>query len=238
MKIILGFVGLLLFFSACSASSQSNNITQVDAKEFQKGCSTDLQLLDVRTSEEFAQGHISNALNVSISDPQFSTLVKKMDVNKPIYVYCLSGGRSSDAVGRLQELGFKKIVELKGGMMAWRSAGLNEESGVSKIKTAGVTSEELIKGKNVVLIDVYADWCVPCKKLKPILSELSSENSSWMELKKVNADQEQLLVEQFNVEVLPTLLVFKNGKELWRHQGFISKVDLENKLKEFKLKNN
>ena len=239
MRFILGVLAFVFFFSACTGSSQSNGVIQIGAKEFEKSCiASGVQLIDVRTQEEFKQGHISGATNISISDPKFDELVKAFDLSKPTYVYCLSGGRSADAVAKLQDLGFKEIVELKGGMMAWRNTGLKEERGIAKLKTSNVTVEALIKSKNIVLVDVYADWCVPCKKLKPILSELSNENTAWLDLKKVNADQEQLIVEQFKVEVLPTLLVFKNGKELWRHQGFITKVDLENKLKEFKTTNN
>lgn len=78
-----------------------------------------VQLIDVRTSGEYKQGHIKNAINIHIYDKSFQTQVLKFDKKKPILVYCKAGGRSAEAVLLLKELGFLRIIELQGGTDAW-----------------------------------------------------------------------------------------------------------------------
>lgn len=76
-------------------------------------------LLDVRTIEEFSEGHIAEALNIDVFSPNFKEEIEKLDKNKAYYVVCRSGGRSSSAAGAMESLGFKKVSNLDGGMMAW-----------------------------------------------------------------------------------------------------------------------
>ena len=72
-------------------------------------------LLDVRTHEEYSEGHIEGALNLDIYDKQFSIELDKLDKTKPVYVYCKSGGRSSNASEIMKEKGFKEVYNLVGG---------------------------------------------------------------------------------------------------------------------------
>lgn len=82
------------------------------------------QVVDVRTPKEFKAGYIEGAANLHLYDKDFEQRVDKLDKNKPVYVYCKVGGRSAEAVTIMQQKGFKKIVELKGGMDAWTAVGL------------------------------------------------------------------------------------------------------------------
>lgn len=83
------------------------------------------QIFDVRTPEEFTQGHIDDAVNVNWLGDNFVADAKKFDKTKPIFVYCKSGNRSKKATEKLNELGFKNIYELEGGFMKWSDEGLN-----------------------------------------------------------------------------------------------------------------
>ena len=78
-------------------------------------------VLDVRTDEEFAEGHLAGAVLVSIGEKDFIDRVKKLSpVDQPVLVYCHSGGRSAKAVALLKAAGFTQIHELQGGISAWR----------------------------------------------------------------------------------------------------------------------
>lgn len=120
MKNILCF--LLVAFFAVSCNGQHPNVGLVSAKEFhEKTENKNLQLIDVRTPKEFKSGHIANAENIHLYDADFEERIEKLDKNKPVYVYCKSGGRSAEAADILAGKGFK-VVELRGGIEAWEQA--------------------------------------------------------------------------------------------------------------------
>lgn len=79
----------------------------------------DAFLLDVRTAEEFNEGHIKGAKNIDVFSPNFQAEVEKLDKTKDTYIVCRSGGRSASAGNAMETMGFKKVSNLDGGMMAW-----------------------------------------------------------------------------------------------------------------------
>lgn len=78
-----------------------------------------VQLIDVRTPEEYRKGHIANAKNINYFEPGFLIKVLKLDTSKAVCVYCQSDVRSRKACRILSENGFKEIYDLKGGYLAW-----------------------------------------------------------------------------------------------------------------------
>ena len=109
---------------------------------------------------------------------------------------------------------------------------VNVKTKTSKIVV--VTSEtfekEVINCKKPVLIDFYADWCPPCKKLSPIVEKVANENSN-VKFVKINIDDEEELANKYNISSIPTLLLIKNGEEIERSVGLISKTQVENLIK-------
>lgn len=82
-----------------------------------------VQLLDVRTEEEWNEGHLKGAVRADVTEKDFETAVKKVtDPTKPVLVYCRSGGRSARAAKQLEKLGYKVVYDLKGGITAWKKA--------------------------------------------------------------------------------------------------------------------
>lgn len=79
--------------------------------------------------------------------------------------------------------------------------------------------EEVLKSKEIVLVDFYADWCGPCKMLSPILEEIADEHNIY----KVNVDDEEELAYKYGVMSIPCVIAFKDGKELKRSIGFVEK---------------
>jgi thioredoxin 1 len=84
----------------------------------------------------------------------------------------------------------------------------------------------LINEKQLTLVDFYADWCGPCQMLAPILQEVKSILQDEVRIIKINVDQYQDLATEFMVRGVPTMLLFKEGKMLWRQSGVLSTKDL------------
>ena len=82
-----------------------------------------VQLVDVRTVEEFVSGHIKGAQNIVYLSDTWSSEIEKLDKEDPVYVYCAKGGRSAKCAQLLADAGFKKIYDLEGGVTQWKEAG-------------------------------------------------------------------------------------------------------------------
>ena len=85
---------------------------------------------------------------------------------------------------------------------------------------------DIINGNDLVLVDFYADWCGPCKMMSPIQQEVKLNLKDAVKIIKVNVDQHQDLANHFMVRGVPTLMLFKTGKMLWRQSGVLSARDL------------
>ena len=85
---------------------------------------------------------------------------------------------------------------------------------------------EIINGNDLVLVDFYAEWCGPCKMMSPILQEVKVNLKDSVKIIKVNVDQHQDLASHFMVRGVPTFMLFKTGKMLWRQSGLLSTKDL------------
>lgn len=85
---------------------------------------------------------------------------------------------------------------------------------------------EIINSTQLTLVDFYADWCGPCKMMSPILQEVKTAVKDDAKIIKINVDQHQDLAAEFMVRGVPTLMLFKEGKMLWRQSGVLSTQDL------------
>lgn len=83
----------------------------------------DVQLVDVRTPEEYAEGFIENSQNIDYNSPTFDQDITKLDKTKPVMLYCRSGGRSAKCAKKLKDAGFIKIYDLDGGISKWQHEG-------------------------------------------------------------------------------------------------------------------
>ena len=222
------FIGFL--FASCNGQTNSK-YESIAAVNFAEKIKTTPQaaIIDVRSPEEFAGQHIDNAINIDWNGDNFDGKIGKYDKSKPIFVYCMSGGRSKKAAEKLAELGYTKIYELQGGIMKWNAAGLS----VPSDKIIGMCSQEyneLLNTDKIVLIDFYAEWCAPCKKMTPYLLKMQKEMADKVTIVRLNADENKTLISQLKIDELPTLFIYKDNKILWKHSGFISEEDLTKQL--------
>ncbi|MDT0556167.1 thioredoxin [Patiriisocius hiemis] len=86
--------------------------------------------------------------------------------------------------------------------------------------------KKIITSETPVLVDFYAEWCGPCKALAPILKDVKAEMGNAVKIVKIDVDKNQPLANQYQVRGVPTLLLFKNGKQVWRQSGVIQKQEL------------
>ena len=120
-NIFLGLSALLIF--ACSCVKAQDGVNLVDSNKFEQQTKEPTsQIIDVRTADEFAEGHIQKAVNFDVNSDDFITKIATLDKEKPVMVYCRSGGRSAKAAGILKDNGFKQVYDLDGGIMDWNGA--------------------------------------------------------------------------------------------------------------------
>ena len=85
---------------------------------------------------------------------------------------------------------------------------------------------DVLKAEKPVLVDYWAEWCGPCKVLGPILGEVKQALGATIKIVKINVDKNQLLASKYQVKGVPTLILFKEGKQLWRQSGVLQKNEL------------
>jgi thioredoxin len=222
-----------LFYTLILFSCTAQNKTSLSADEFEKAITSDaVQILDVRTPAEYASGHIKNTLHANWSDKEeFIRRIGFVDKSKPVYVYCLAGGRSAAAAAKMRAMGFESVYELKGGINAWKAGNKNLEGVASSAKQ--MTLEEFnaaIISSKTVLVDFGAEWCPPCKTMEPILQNLQKNNADKFLLFKVDGGNDEAVLKAYKVTALPVFIIFKDGKQVWRKDGVADEKEIAAQL--------
>ncbi|MFN3488079.1 MAG: thioredoxin domain-containing protein [Emticicia sp.] len=229
--IIVALTVFAIILNSCSTGQSQNSKTNLTAVEFAEKIKElpSSPVIDVRTSDEFLGGHLQNAQNIDVSGRNFEQQIETLDKSKPVFVYCLSGGRSASAASAMRGAGFKEVYELDGGIMKWRGANLPETTSLATTKTAGMSRadyEKLFNTDKVVLVDFYADWCGPCKQMKPDIDAITSEMADNVTVIRINADDNAELCKELQIDALPTLKVYKNKALTWSNVGYIDKAGM------------
>jgi rhodanese-related sulfurtransferase len=188
-------------------------------------------LLDVRTPGEFGERHLAGALNIDYNGADFDARIEKLDKTQPVYVYCLSGGRSAAAAQTLTDIGFTKVYEMKGGISRWIAENHPVEANNFN-PNKGMSLQELqsmlqAAQDSVVLVDFNAAWCAPCKKMKAFMPALIKDCSGKLKVIYVDYDNNPQLVSAMKVASIPALMLFQDGIEMKRYAGFVPQEDLK-----------
>lgn len=222
-KTLILFIFILFTGNVVFAQDQYT----LTAKAFNDNLTKNLNktILDVRTEKEFEQGHLQDAVNFNWNDVDFTNKIKTLDKNKNIYVYCHSGRRSAKAAASLRAEGFK-VYELEGGLLKWRAAGLPENNIAFNME--GISGEQFLHLINApdnkkVLVDFYAKWCGPCKLMEPYLKDIDKNMKDKVSVVRIDADKNPALMQTLQIDALPVLQIYKNGKLRWHYLGYINK---------------
>ena len=221
-KLCISLFLMASFLMSCAQSSTSASQVLNAAAYKEAITAKNIQVLDVRTAAEFNAGHIQNALQANwLDQKEFANRTQHLDKNLTVYVYCQVGARSASAQAALEAKGYN-VINLEGGLSNWKMNGFPVEGTAN---TAQMSVEDLnttTSSNKIVLVEIGGDWCPPCRKMLPVLEKLKQKPAAPFYFLKVDGANDIDVMKSLNAEGLPTFILFKNGKETWRHEGLVT----------------
>jgi rhodanese-related sulfurtransferase len=210
------------FLISCAQTSTNASLA-INAAAYKEAITAkNIQVLDVRTAAEFNGGHIQNALQANWLDKkEFTDRTQHLDKNLPVYVYCQVGARSASAKAALEAKGYT-VVNLEGGLNNWKMNGFPLEGTVNKAQMRVEDLNTTTSSNKIVLVEVGGDWCPPCRKMLPVLEALKQKPATPFYFLRVDGANDTDVMKSLNADGLPTFILFKNGKETWRHEGLVT----------------
>ena len=221
-KLCVSLFLMVSFLMSCAQTSTNASLT-LNATAFKEAIAAkNIQVLDVRTAAEFNGGHIQNALQANwLDQKEFTDRTQHLDKNLPVYVYCQAGARSASAQAALEAKGYK-VINLEGGMSNWKMNGFPVDGAGDKAQMRVEDLNTTTSSNKIVLVEVGADWCPPCRKMLPVLETLKQKPAAPFYFLRVDGGNDIEVMKSLKSEGLPTFILFKNGKETWRHEGLVT----------------
>jgi thioredoxin 1 len=232
MRTLSTLVISLLIFASCSQNKSVGQIVLAPADFKAKiEALNDEQIVDVRTPEEYQNGFIADAKNINVYNADFKTQISKLDKTKPVFVYCKAGRRSEDAAAKFISLGFTQVYDLKGGMTGWEQQKLPViTSTTAELVNTGMSVEEfnkMVSESSVVLVDFFAPWCGPCKKMAPTIDSLIKVHANnSVNIVNIDVGKNTDLADHFGLKNIPVIKVYKKGILVEEKQGYVSPEEL------------
>lgn len=211
---------MVIFFVSCA--QQNKNLETINAQAYKLAIEkSNAQILDVRTAVEYQGGHLKNALQANWNDKaEFESRTAHLDKTATVYVYCQAGGRSAAAATYLAEKGFK-VVNLEGGMSNWKMNNLEVEGSANNTQMLVTDFDKVIAENKLVLVDIGANWCPPCRKMSPVIEAIKKQFGNKLYFLAVDGGIDMDVMKHVQFESLPTFIIYKEGKEVWRKTGIV-----------------
>jgi len=235
-RISLTFLFTALFTIVCAQEKQYKNISSTAFHKQVKTVSG--TLLDVRTSSEYANGHIAGAGQLNYYAFDFKQKLLLLPKDQPVYLYCNTGWRSKRAARILLENGYKQVYNLEKGIMEWNLENLPmvvepnaKPDAVNKMEPDEFHA--LIHSDKPVFVDFYAPWCAPCRKMLPMIDSLHIEYKDKITIVKINVDASKKLVKELQLGSVPYLVLYQKGIKAFSHAGIATKEQLTNRFKPY-----
>lgn len=177
------------------------------------------QLIDSRSSEEFAQNHIEGALNFNQDSENYPQFIAALDKKQPVFIYSIGAGRSVVLANNLVQKGFTEVYTLEGGIAAWIGGGKAFYTNL-KSKLTLADYRKIIAESNTVLVDIGSRFCSACQKVKPVLETLRTQYGSNLKIIEIDLEESpQVIADLKEIKVFPTLLLYQNGKIILKKEG-------------------
>ena len=154
----------------------------------------------------------------------FKDRTQHLDKKTTVYVYCQAGGRSAAAQTYLMEQGYK-VVNLEGGMSNWKMNELPVEGNANTVQMRISDFDKVIASHDLVLVDIGATWCPPCRKMSPTIDKIKAGQGEKLYFLAVDGGVDMDVMKQLQFEVLPTFIIYKKGKEVWRKTGIVEEAE-------------
>lgn len=226
IKILLT-LGWLVFLHK-EINAQTRVLEPDQFQEYFKNSSTK-QLLDIRSHEKFSKGHIKNAINIDFENDDFEAVVGTyFKKNLPLFLYGGSDFMSENAKVFLSEIGFKNITCLAGGFSEWISKSkpyISTNENFEPIAAFTPTNfTNTIATNSLVFVYLKTPSCVFCKKMEPFLQKRVQEHN--YRLLKIDIEENENMSYYFDAHETPTLLIFKNRRQVWKRTGTMDEKEL------------
>lgn len=221
--LILLFTNLI--FMVCCHQTQSDG-TLTPEKVATMLSQNELQLVDLRTAQEFTAEHISGALWINGSRNDLNDVEKKLLKNKAVCLYGPEDNTRKMAIA-LKDKGFQQVfilpVRLTDGKATANSLSISPSLSLTGYR------EKISSG--IDLVYIYADWCAVCKKVSPIIQNVvDSYQAENIQLHRIGFDEHPTLMDSLLIREIPLILLYKNGKEIARSQGLTKAVFWKKKI--------
>ena len=219
-KLCISLLAMVIFFVSCA--QQNNNLKTINVQAYKVEIEkNNVQILDVRTAGEYKDGHIKNALQANWNDnAEFESRTAHLDKALPVYVYCQAGGRSAAAGAYLAQKGFN-VINLEGGMSNWKMNNLEVEGNANVTQMRVEDFDKVIAENKLVLVEIGATWCPPCRKMLPVVDSIKKQFGNQLYFLAVDGGIDMEVMKHVQFETLPTFIIYKEGKEVWRKTGIV-----------------
>ena len=220
LKIKISSMAVILLTVIGYAQNGNTNTIALEAFYTKIRSEKNPQIIDARGAEEFALNHINGAVNFNQQSENYTKYAAKLDKSKPVFIYSIGAGRSVTLTNELLKNGFTEVYNLEGGIANWIGGGKPFYSNSKSILSI-VEYKKIIAENNTVLVDIGSRYCGACKKVKPVLETIQGEYGEKVKIVEIDLeDNPQVIADLKTVTVFPTLILYQNGKIVFKKEGF------------------
>ncbi|MDA6069891.1 thioredoxin domain-containing protein [Flavobacterium sp. AC] len=210
---------ILLFTVVGFSQNKSSNTVSLEVFYSKIQSQKNPQIIDARGAEEFALNHINGAQNFNLESKDYEKRIAALDKSKPVFTYSIGAGRSVWLADDLLKKGFKEAYSLEGGIANWIGNGKPFYAS-SKSKLTLAEYKKIIAENKDVLVDIGSIYCGACKKVKPVLETIKAQYGSNLKIVEIDLeDSPQVIADLKTVKVFPTLILYKDGKIVFKKEG-------------------
>jgi len=239
LPLICVSVFLISCFSKKSDQLQSIN---VDEMEGLMRPYANLQIVDLRTTEDFISAHLPGAINIDRNSPTFDKEIAGLNAKEPVFFYCENGTNSALVAKDLAKRNFSKVYDIIGGYAAWTGANKKVLQVDRVARPEPVTRLEynsIVKKSELVLFQFSPSSVDPAvlNKIDGMVASVVKPKAGEINFIKYNYQDQVSLARDLKVNNLPTLILYRSGEEVWRYEGMIEKTELESAIEKNLTKN-